>query len=34
MNKNIITFTNEIDDPIDEIIFHVIRRQGFLILVE
>jgi len=23
MNKNIITLTNEIVDPIDEIIFHV-----------
>lgn len=28
MNRNIITLTNEIVDPIDEIIFHVVYASG------
>jgi hypothetical protein len=28
MNKNIITLTNEIVDPIDEMIFHVVYASG------
>jgi hypothetical protein len=28
MNKNIITLTNEIVDPIDEMMFHVVYASG------
>ena len=28
MNRNIITLTNEIVDPIDEMIFHVVYASG------
>ena len=28
INRNIITLTNEIVDPIDEIMFHVVQASG------
>ena len=28
MNRNIITLTNEIVDPVDEMIFHVVQATG------
>jgi len=28
MNRNIITLTNEIVDPIDEMMFHVVQASG------